>query len=185
MKNSANSKTNTLLFILLDCLLVNAAAFMALLLRFEFELQNLLDSGYLLIVSRAAVPGTLVCILAFFAFHVYSSMWQFADSKDLLNVALGSVVGASLYMIAALMLKFRLPRSFPFLFAMMVFLLVCASRFAVYSITGRQLGVNLFSFGKDKSKKRTMVIGAGSGSAMVIKEFNSSEHSKNRVVCAK
>jgi len=185
MKKKANTGIlNTVLFVLLDILLINAAAFMALYSRFEFSFSLLQKSGFLEVIKSTAIPGTIVCIIALFVFHVYSSMWQFASSKEMLNVALASVAGASLYMIAVLMMQLQLPRSFPLLFAMMEFLLICASRFAVQFLLSLHHGVNLFKLAKNSGKKRTMVIGAGSGAAMVIKEFNSSDHSHNNVVCA-
>ena len=184
MKNSGLHKWSKILVLILDILLINLSAFLALLLRYEFDFSRLSESGFLDSVRAVAIPGTLVCLLALMFFHVYSNMWKYASSRELLNVAFASLTGAGLFMLTALMFQRHLPRSFPVLFAMVLFLLVCASRFLLAAVPGRNLGLSYFRFGANKDKKRTMLIGAGDGAAMLIKEFNSSGQSHNDVICA-
>lgn len=184
MKNFLNSqKAHNLMFIMMDAVLINIAAFLSLFLRYEFAYRNLLSAGYLEVVKAAVLPGTFVVLAALYIFQVYSSMWRFASTKELMYTACGSCVAAAFYMVVVLVQKAYLPRSFPFFFAAFLFLLIVSSRVAVYTLVDWRRGAKIFSFGSQKGKKRTMLIGAGAASAIAIKEFNSSNNSNNNVIC--
>ena len=169
-----------LLYVLLDVALINAAAFFALFARFEFSFAELARQQYLGVIRDVWLPGTLVCIVPFFCFHVYSSMWRFASGKEMADVGIASVVGSAFYMLVVIIFGKNLPRSFFFLFAIFLFIFVCASRYIIQWFVEKVRGRK---FSKHP-QKRTMVIGAGGGAAMAIKELNISEYSHNKVVCA-
>ena len=167
-------------YVLLDVALINAAAFFALFARFEFSISELLQYKYLSVIRAVWAPGTLVCIVSFICFHVYSSMWRFASFKELMETGVASVVGSAFYMLVVFIFGKSLPRSFFFLFALILFIFVCASRYIIQWCIERKRSRK---FG-GTPQKRTMVIGAGGGAAMAIKELNTSEYSHNKVVCA-
>ena len=170
----------TVLYVLLDAVLINAAAFFALFARFEFSLSEFVRQGYWSVIQSVWIPGTIVCIVSFFCFRVYSSMWRFASGKEMADVGLASVVGSGFYMLVVILFGKSLPRSFVFLFAIFLFLFVCASRYIIQWFAEKVRGRKFSKY----PQKRTMVIGAGGGAAMAIKELNSSEYSHNKVVCA-
>ena len=167
-------------YVLLDILLINAAAFFALFTRFEFSFDMFVEQGYWSVIEKVWIPGTLVCIASFIGFRVYSSMWRFASMGELVDTGLASVVGSALYMLVVFIFGESLPRSFFFLFAITLFIFVCLSRYVIQWFSGK---IRSHKYGSIP-QKRTMVIGAGGGAAMAIKELNSSEHSHNKVVCA-
>ena len=169
----------TILYVLLDVFLINAAAFFALFVRFEFSF-SFMQNGYWDVIRAVWAPGTLVCIVSFACFHVYSSMWRFASFKELMETGVASVIGSAFYMMVVFVMKKTLPRSFFFLFALVLFIFVCASRYIIQWCIERKRSRK---FG-GTPQKRTMVIGAGGGAAMAIKELNTSEYSHNKVVCA-
>ena len=167
----------TVLYVLLDVFLINAAAFFALFVRFEFSF-TFMQNGYWDVIRAVWVPGTLVCIVSFACFHVYSSMWRFASFKELMETGVASVIGSAFYMMVVFIFKKTLPRSFFFLFALVLFIFVCVSRYIVQWCMEKKRGRRAGG----APQKRTMVIGAGGGAAMAIKELNSSEFSHNKVV---
>ncbi|MGM9547902.1 MAG: polysaccharide biosynthesis protein [Oscillospiraceae bacterium] len=169
----------TILYVLLDVFLINAAAFFALFVRFEFSF-SFMQNGYWDVIRAVWAPGTLVCIVSFACFHVYSSMWRFASFKELMETGVASVIGSAFYMMVVFVMKKTLPRSFFFFFALVLFIFVCASRYIIQWCIERKRSRK---FG-GTPQKRTMVIGAGGGAAMAIKELNTSEYSHNKVVCA-
>ena len=169
----------TILYVLLDVFLINAAAFFALFVRFEFSF-SFMQNGYWDVIRAVWAPGTLVCIVSFACFHVYSSMWRFASFKELMETGVASVIGSAFYMMVVFVMKKTLPRSFFFLFALVLFIFVCVSRYIIQWYTEKKRGRRAGG----APQKRTMVIGAGGGAAMAIKELNSSEYSHNKVVCA-
>lgn len=172
----------TILFVLLDILLINTSAFLALFLRHELSYEALAATSYLEALRSAAPLGTAASLCAFAVFQIYSSLWEFASERELKDVALASVVSAAMYMVAAALMGDHLPRSFPFLFAIVLFLLVTGSRFVFKWVVTHRHGVKLTGT-QLRSRKRTMLIGAGSGSSMAVKEFATSENSQNKVVC--
>lgn len=166
-----------ILILVLDALLVNAAAFLALFLRYEFNYKLMLASGFLETIVVMIIPGALLSIASLAVFQVYSSIWQYASASELRNTAFASVASASLYMLFVIIIKRSLPRSFPLLFALLLFLFVIGSRFLINALT-----IGSHRAGR-KNGKRTMLIGAGDAASMAIKEFNSSDRSKNNVIC--
>ena len=50
-----------LLYVLLDILLINAAAFFALFVRFEFSFSEFMRQGYWSVIQTIWIPGTLIC----------------------------------------------------------------------------------------------------------------------------
>lgn len=185
MNNKKEKKliSSAVWFMLLDIVLINAAAFLALFVRHELSWSALAGTVYLDGLKAAAVPGTIASVCAFFVFHIYSSMWEFAGDRELVEVGLASIAAAALYTIATLVMQYHMPRSFPFLMAVFLFLLVSGSRFLIRSALSRKWGASRADLRIRMNKKRTMLIGAGSGSAMAIKEFSTSLNSKNQVVC--
>lgn len=185
MNNKKEKKlfSSAVWFMLLDIVLINAAAFLALFVRHELSWSALAGTVYLDGLKAAAVPGTIASVCAFFVFHIYSSMWEFAGDRELAEVGLASIAAAALYTIATLVMQYHMPRSFPFLMAVFLFLLVSGSRFLIRSALSRKWGASRADLRIRMNKKRTMLIGAGSGSAMAIKEFSTSLNSKNQVVC--
>lgn len=167
------------LLILVDVIFINLAAFLALFIRLEFSWTDMMQEVYLKGMLLAAIPATLLSIGMFAIFRIYNSMWQFAGTQELSELALSCAASGILYYVCAMMFGYHLPRSFPILMMLVLFVLTAFVRFMLYSFYGGG-----FSFKNSKNRKRTMVIGAGQGASMAIKEFMSSRNSQNLVVCA-
>ena len=162
--------------IVLDAVLINAAALAALLIRFEFSIETLIDSGFVDAYFQIAPYYTVVSILIFAAFRLYRSLWEFASIDEMRNLAAGSVLATAAGYLLCVIMQVYLPRSMPVLNVMVLFLVVSAVRY-VYRISRR-------FFRHPLGKRRpTMLIGGGSGGAMVLRELQRSEHSQNKVVC--
>ena len=168
----------TALLILADVLLFNLAAYAALLLRVEFAWADAVALGFAKTLRVCLVPGTLAALLVFKVFNLYSSRWEYAGEKEMLSIGYACVCSAAVYYTLALILKYRLPRSFPIIFAMLLFVCVAFSRF-VY----RHASQDIRSAGSHVDKKRTMVIGAGTAGAMALREFDENPRSRNKAVC--
>ena len=181
MDNSKRSRLTLLgklLMVLCDIALINISAFAAVILRVEFVLADAAHLGFFDTLLFCLVPGTIITLLVFKAFRLYSSRWEYAGEKELLYIGFASVCSAAFYYTLALVLRYSLPRSFPFMFAMLLFVCVAVSRFVFRrSIHDRQLQRRAVE------KKRTMVIGAGTAGAMAIREFDDNPASRNKAVC--
>ncbi len=167
------------LLIIADIAIVNFSAFMALLLRFELSLSLLAQSGFLDSIDATWLVNTFIAIAAFAAFRLYRSLWIYAGVDELIAIAKAVVVAALLQYGWLMITGNAVPRSFPFIYALLLFVLISALRFS-YRFLRRERIV----FGRRESeRRRTMLIGAGAAGVMALREFKYSEHSENRVVC--
>ncbi len=166
-----------ILLIVLDILVLNAAAFLALYIRFEFSFAALARTDYLRVAMRWALPNTLLALGLFAAFRLYRTLWSFAGPDELARIFIASILLGLLQLILILLNLMELPVSFPILFSMLLFIATTVVRFSYRFL--RRVRDRLSS----RSQRRTMLIGAGAAGALVLREFQNSSLSQNKVVC--
>ena len=64
--------------ILMDLLAINISALAALLVRFEFDISALAESGFVQVYLETAPVYSLGSIGLFALFHLYRSLWRYA-----------------------------------------------------------------------------------------------------------
>ena len=166
-----------ILLLVLDILVLNAAAFMALFIRFEFSYTTLVENGYLYTAVRWALPNTLLALGVFAAFRLYRTLWSFAGPDELARIFVASILLGLVQLLLIALKLMRLPMSFPILFTMLLFIANTMVRFS-YRFA-RRVRDRL----ANRSQRRTMLIGAGAAGALVLREFQNSKLSQNKVVC--
>ena len=163
---------------LVDLVVIQFSAFMALLARFDFSYTLLRESMFLDALLRYAPWFTMLTVLIFIPFKLYSSLWEFASVDELLHILLAAMAVAVLQFAAIVLNLVDLPLSFPMLNAMFLAVLTVLFRFS-YRMAR--------SIARRRSRRgvqaRTMLIGAGSAGMQTLREFETSENSKNHVVC--
>lgn len=163
---------------LVDLVVIQFSAFMALLARFDFSYTLLRESTFLDALLRYAPWFTVLTVLIFIPFKLYSSLWEFASVDELLHILLAAMAVAVLQFAAIVLNLVDLPLSFPMLNAMFLAVLTVLFRFS-YRMAR--------SIARRRSRRgvqaRTMLIGAGSAGMQTLREFETSENSKNHVVC--
>lgn len=163
---------------LVDLVVIQFSAFMALLARFDFSYTLLRESMFLDALLRYAPWFTMLTVLIFIPFKLYSSLWEFASVDELLHILLAAMAVAVLQFAAIVLNLVDLPLSFPMLNAMFLAVLTVLFRFS-YRMAR--------SIARRRSRRgvqaRTMLIGAGSAGMQILREFETSENSKNHVVC--
>ena len=163
---------------LVDLVVIQFSAFMALLARFDFSYTLLRESMFLDALLRYAPWFTMLTVLIFIPFKLYSSLWEFASVDELLHILLAAMAVAVLQFVAIVLNLVDLPLSFPMLNAMFLAVLTVLFRFS-YRMAR--------SIARRRSRRgvqaRTMLIGAGSAGMQTLREFETSENSKNHVVC--
>lgn len=163
---------------LVDLVVIQFSAFMALLARFDFSYTQLYESMFLDALLRYAPWFTVLTVLIFIPFKLYSSLWEFASVDELLHILLAAMAVAVLQFAAIVLNLVDLPLSFPILNAMFLAVLTVLFRFS-YRMAR--------SIARRRSRRgvqaRTMLIGAGSAGMQTLREFETSENSKNHVVC--
>ena len=165
-----------LALIVLDLVIVNAAALGALFIRFEFSIDAMNESGFVDAYLHIAPYFTVLSIGIFALLRLYRSLWQFASIEEIRNLAVASVLATAAGVLLCKGMRVYLPRSMPVLNVMLLFFGIAAVRF-IYR------GLRWLIRRPAKERRLTMLIGGGSGGAMVLRELQRSEHSMNRVVC--
>lgn len=164
--------------VIADALLINAAAFLALFVRFEFDFEQLRQSGYMDGLVTYSWLNTLGSLLIFYLMKLYDSLWEFASTAELFRVFVASVISAGVCVVGMMMLKISMPRSFVLLYAGALTALCSALR-----LLYRELRRARMRSDGGIRQKRTMLIGGGQAGSMVLREFQFSAHSENNVVC--
>lgn len=163
--------------IVLDILVVNISAFLALYIRHEFDFAAMVSSGFLSDLATLAIPNTLMTLVLFVLFRLYTSLWGFAGADELAHifaVTVLSMVIQSLFILPGIV---HLPRSFPVLYGMLLCLFTVIGRFSYRFV--RRVKARL----THTARQKTMLIGAGQAGALVLREFKNSRFSQNHVVC--
>ncbi len=87
--------SRVLLLGILDIIVINCAAFLALLIRFEFDLAAMISSGFVLTMLQWSWANTLLTLAVFVVFRLYRSLWGFAGADELLHIFAATIlVGA-------------------------------------------------------------------------------------------
>ncbi len=170
------------LLLLLDCLLIAFSNFFTLFTRMEFDFLSMQESGFLGNIIRY-FPINLACsLLIFWVFGLYNSLWEYASPSEVLRI-LGAALTSSGLQYLGLHLLHRgpdkpIPTSYLILYFLFLAGCLCALR-----LSYRLLRSNLHRADKSTKQKRTMVIGAGDAGALAVREFQTSQHSLNNVLC--
>lgn len=164
--------------VIADAILINAAAVLALFVRFEFDFEQLRQSGYMDGLVTYSWLNTLGSLLIFYLMKLYDSLWEFASTAELVRVFIASVISAGVCVVGMMMLKISMPRSFVLLYAGALTALCSALR-----LLYRELRRARMRSHGGIGQKRTMLIGGGQAGSMVLREFQFSAHSENNVVC--
>ncbi len=163
--------------VIADIVLINLAAFMALFVRFEFSFGALLNSGFLSTLLSYVIVNTVGTIIIFSLMKLYSSLWEFASTPELARVFAASVIAAIVCYVGMRITKRFVPRSFPLLYAGFL-TAFCGLLRLVYRDIRRMKARS-----RRGERKRTMLIGGGQAGSMVLREFQQSSNSENKVVC--
>lgn len=163
-----------------DMLAVFAASMLALLLRFDFHMENIPDE-YINEVWKA-LPYMLVIMLAvFWSLRLYSSLWSYAGALEMMYVVSACVIDTLLSAAVILVRNwgdmYPVPRSFYILYGLFLLILIMGCRYSYRGIrairTMRRNGVY---------QRNVLIIGAGDAGNQLIKEIKNSRFVKKRVV---
>ncbi|MCM1106313.1 MAG: polysaccharide biosynthesis protein [Blautia sp.] len=167
------------LLIIYDILAVCLAEFLALWTRFEFSFQKV-DVKYAGTASKYVLINILATVIIFFVMKLYSSLWKYASVQEMLNVVIACTLAAASQSVGMHMFNWAMPRSYYVLYWFFLLMLVAVSRFFY---RGMRVVRNSIFVGQSGSLIPTMVIGAGSTAASLIKDMKNSSHIRNRAVC--
>lgn len=152
----------------IDCILVNAAFWLGVVIRYGGQIPLEIFDAYFMLVW----PFTLIWIGTFYVFKLYHKMWEYASIGELLNLIKAVSVGIFLVGASDFFSYRFFDHYFPLSVLALVWLLnilfIGGSRLAWRIYRGRSLGVN--SEGKECGIP-VLLVGAGDAGAVVAREL--------------
>ena len=162
-----------------DFLAVVAAYGLALWLRFDGHFKSI-PHQYWDPYTRIILPYAVFCILVFWLFRMYRSMWRFASFVELERTFTASLLTSVLHTAAITLLFQRMPISYYVLGMFFQFTFLIFIRF-VYRFF--QLLRSRLSADSQADSSRVMLIGAGQAGQMILRDTQQAHESTDRIVC--
>ncbi|SMB88525.1 NDP-sugar epimerase, includes UDP-GlcNAc-inverting 4,6-dehydratase FlaA1 and capsular polysaccharide biosynthesis protein EpsC [Desulfonispora thiosulfatigenes DSM 11270] len=165
------------LLTIIDAFLIYVAFYMALLVRFDFDIPATNLTGF----HSIAIHLVVVAVICFHLFGLYKRVWQYASIGELLIVVVAVGVATTMQVTLAYFFmegaSFPLPRS--------IFILSCF--FTIFLVGGSRLAWRLFrdqalNMHTIRGGKPILIIGAGDAGFMVAKEMKNHFSGKVNVV---
>ena len=163
--------------IVLDIVLIIISSLMALLTRFEFDIEQIPEEFLDVLVSYGILM-IFVTLSVFAVFRIYSSLWEYAGLEETFKI-IGAVVVSSLCDMAIVVgFGKHLPRSYYVIRTFYLIALVGGSRFFYRLLRLRYRKRQHYSI---KKKKKIMLIGAGEAGRTLIQEIQNSRYLDQKI----
>lgn len=166
-----------IVLVLLDMVTVCISSIIPLWFRFELTFQEIPEL-YLNSAWNTIVINIVVTLIVFYIFRLYHSLWAFAGTAEAQNIVAACSLCAVLNFCTFQLMGLPIPRSYYFIYAMVLTVITTAGRFSYRILRGIKH--------KQQNKKngiKVMVIGAGEAANTVIKEIVNSNYSTMTIKC--
>lgn len=170
---------NKILLVIFDILAVNLSYFLALFFRF------FINNGFRPIAERyiptfqAFAPFyTIICLIVFFAFKLYSSTWKYAGINDFNRILFANLITAVVHVAATLIFYTRMPITYYFLGAVIQLILIALSRFVFRLISVEKNKL----VRKGKAAMNVMIAGVGETGGIVRRQIENDQENAARLV---
>ena len=160
--------------ILYDLASVLFASFLAIAMRYEFEL-DLIPNYFLNSIIKFMPFNLVITIVIFYLFRLYNSLWAFAGENELQNIIVACFLSAAINGVGLNIVKTDIkavPDSFYFMYAFTLISMIFVSRFSYRFFRSRKHKAM-----NKNNNIRVMVIGAGDAGNSIIKEIVTSNFS--------
>lgn len=162
----------------MDILIIIISMTGALWIRMDFHFREI-DPIFMNSLSRYMVVNVVCTMLLFKVFRFYNTIWRFAGFFELKNVVCAVASSTVLQFLGMKLLNLRVPRSYPPLYMLLLFVLITGTHFFYRFLIFEQS--NRVSSGKEPV--RTMIVGAGVAGNMLIREMKSSPNLNCEIPC--
>ena len=164
-----------LILAILDVCCVAVASIVALMLRFDI---SSIPEEYLTGAIKSMPVYFIITIAVMVIFKLYNRVWTYASLSELLAIVKATVLMEAIFVSFHVFMQIAMPRSYyPLMLVAMTILFSCV-RFAKVAVKAVRESRN-----RKVVTNRIMVIGAGSASAVLIRELSAFDEG-SQVVCA-
>ena len=166
--------------IIYDIISIIFASYMAVIMRYEFHLDQVPDY-FLEPITRFLLINIVLTLGLFYIFRMYHSLWAFAGESELQNLVVSCVCSAVLNAIGLQFFRTTsqpVPKSYYFMYMFVLISMIFVSRFSYRFLRSQKH--------KQQNKKNgisVMVIGAGEAANVIIKEIVNSNFSTMVIRC--
>ncbi|NLL05947.1 MAG: polysaccharide biosynthesis protein [Clostridiaceae bacterium] len=163
MRNLSNK-----IYLLLDCLFVNVAICIGLIIKFDGDVPVV----FIRMLPLTCVFTTVASLTVFFLFDIYSMLWTYASVEELIRILFATVTALIVQYLFAISSHILYPVSVYIISWMISFFWVGGSRYSSRIIKNLKINKK-----KRIYRKRIMIIGAGEASSLLIKEMKNNKRS--------
>ncbi|MDD5995117.1 MAG: polysaccharide biosynthesis protein, partial [Clostridiales bacterium] len=164
IENGRLSLLYHILLLVWDAVCINLCSFAALFIRYELNWDRFIKSGmsidyphgYINTLQEMMVVNTVLTLIVFALFRLYNSLWRYASLNEVINIAIACGISAVIHFLTVFGTYRRLPRSYFFIYLMLLFIMTMVVRFS-YRIVRLIYNENVHGVGM----RNTMIIGGG------------------------
>lgn len=139
-----------------------------------------LGKDYSVPASRLAIclfTNVAICVITLWGFGAYSKMWRYFNKKDYLSCFLGITIGMALSISIQLCFSQNITGIFIVLNYIISLIGIIAFRFIF-----RKTFLNLTEAGRLEIGKKTMIVGAGRATMMILTELKNAKNIENNSI---
>ena len=171
-------KIAALLLLFCDFILIHAAYFAALWVRFDCAYTKI-PQAYLSHFERFITPYALVCVIVFALVRMYQSVWRYISYSELFRAMAVSTLLSILHAALIGPIAGKMPLSYGLFGWLLQMIFVVGDRFAYRLLLFLRSAVRR----RSEAAGRVMLIGAGSAGKMIMYDIKHNAQLDDRIVC--
>ena len=165
------------LLMVYDVATIAISYFAALLIRFDFRF-NQIGGAYIEIYKETIIPYIVFCVVIYWVFRTYRSIWRFASYSELVRIIGSVTLCAVVYFIYLRVFVYRMPNSYVVIGYLLQMIFSIGVRFLYrLSILIRR------NINNKKNTRNAMLIGAGDAGMTILRDVNKNPRSETRIIC--
>lgn len=164
----------------MDVMSILLVSFAALYIRYDFSFQDI-DPMFFKHCENLLIPNIIGTLLFFVIWKLYRSVWRYASANELVNIVGATACASLAQLVYCKFTDNRMPRSYSVLYFFLLTLAICCIRFG-YRILRLINNKRMNLLGKEHCAN-VMIIGAGAGGDMILKEIENSRYLSMRAKC--
>lgn len=183
MENRYNSKVplqRIIALVIMDVMSILLVSFAALYIRYDFSFQDI-DPMFFKHCENLLISNIIGTLLFFVIWKLYRSVWRYASANELVNIVGATACASLAQFVYCKFTDNRMPRSYSVLYFFLLTLAICCIRFG-YRILRLINNKRMNLLGKEHCVN-VMIIGAGAGGDMILKEIENSRYLSMRAKC--
>ena len=166
------------LLMVYDIVAIMVSYFFALWFRFDC-MYSAIPHEYFHAYMFFCPIYAVICVAVFYGFRMYSMIWSFVGLNDLAQMMIVSCCMSLLHIFGITLFFHSMPISYYLIGLCFQAIAVCGIR-----VSYRLLLILKNRQHNDETAGRVMIIGAGSSGKMIIRDIQSGDKIKDKVVCA-